>query len=86
MKIAVIGAGNIIPFHLNALKHSGFEISHLGASLGSSRARKVCEDFKIPNILVNSEDLLAHHKEFDCILLAPRSDLLFEYLIYHHLI
>lgn len=64
--LAIIGAGNIAPFHIEAAKNAGFNITSIAASKNSKSARILSVKYEIPNYFSNVSDLLIDNS-FDCL-------------------
>lgn len=77
MDIGIIGSGNIVPFHIAALKASGFSIKGISASLNSKSAQQMAVDYEIPLYFDSSERFFESCHLFDALLLAPKSEFLF---------
>lgn len=80
MRLGVIGAGRIIPFHLDAFQEAGFKITTIGASSNSKNAYNLAQKYKIQNVLKSGSNILDFQDEYDCLLVAPKSEFLFDYL------
>ena len=65
-KLAIIGSGNIAPFHIEAAKNAGFNITSIAASKNSESARILSVKYEIPNYFSNVIDLLVDNS-FDCL-------------------
>jgi predicted dehydrogenase len=81
MRIGIIGSGNIIPFHIQALKLAGFEITSIAASNDSKTALEMAKKFEIQNYYNSTNSLLNDTDTYDALLVAPKSNILFELLI-----
>lgn len=81
MRIGIIGSGRIIPFHLESLKTAGFEITSIAASVNSLSARLIADEYHIPNYHNSTESILSAQDEYDCILIAPAKEFLFDLLL-----
>ena len=64
--LAIIGSGNIAPFHIEAAKNAGFNITSIAASTNSESARILSVKYEIPNYFSNVSDLLIDNS-FDCL-------------------
>ncbi len=73
-KLAIIGAGNISHFHVEAFKAVGFEITHSSAKKNSRRAKSFANNYKIKNFVNDPKELLKQYKDWDAILLAIDTD------------
>ena len=82
--MAVIGAGSIIPFHLDALENLGFSFTSMIYKENVSNANQLKSRFGIQHISNKIQEL--ENKKFDCILLASSVEslgpLLKELLVY----
>lgn len=81
MRIGIIGSGRIIPFHIEALKAAEFEITSIAASVDSASARLIADKYNIHNYHNSTKSLLSAQHEYDCILIAPAKELLFDLLL-----
>jgi predicted dehydrogenase len=77
MKVGIIGAGKIVPFHIEALRAVGFSIKGISASDNSISAKKLAESYKIPYCFASSDKLLEEKDLFDALVVAPSSSALF---------
>ncbi len=73
-RLGVIGAGKIVPFHIEALKHSGFIISAISATPGSKNSRNLAEQFQIPKVFDDYEEML--DSNLDALLIAVSKEAL----------
>lgn len=64
--LAIIGAGNIAPFHIEAAKNAGFNVISIAASKNSESAKILSLKYAIPNYFSNVSDLLIDNS-FDCL-------------------
>lgn len=64
--LAIIGAGNIAPFHIEAAKNAGFNVTSIAASKNSESAKILSVKYEIPNYFSNVSDLLMDNS-FDCL-------------------
>lgn len=64
--LAIIGSGNIAPFHIEAAKNAGFNITSIAASTNSESARILSVKYGIPDYFSNVSDLLIDNS-FDCL-------------------
>ena len=80
MRLAVVGAGRIVNFHLPALKAAGFELTAIAARPDSSSARIIAKEFEIPKVFGTSLELFNQIQDFDAILIASSSNSHLEYL------
>ena len=81
MRIGIIGSGRIIPFHLESLKAVGFEITSIAASVNSLSAQLIANEYQIKNYHNSTESLLSARHEYDCVLIAPAKEFLFDLLL-----
>jgi predicted dehydrogenase len=80
LRIGILGAGNIVPFHLEALRATGFEFQFIGAKENSLNAERIAQEFRINHVLRSARDFIGHLKEVECLLIATSAKSLFEYL------
>ncbi|NCV87516.1 MAG: hypothetical protein EBW14_17015, partial [Oxalobacteraceae bacterium] len=73
LRAALVGAGAIAPFHIDALRAVGFEVRHLAASHGSQRARNLADSKGIPQVWDNAEELIVNG-DWDCLVLASTTE------------
>ena len=71
--VAIVGAGAIAPFHIDALRAAGFRVEHLAASPGSTRAAEIASRFGIPRVWSNPRELI-ESAEWDALVLASATD------------
>jgi len=64
--LAIIGAGNIAPFHIEAALDAGFNITSIAASENSQSALQLSRKFDIPKYFPTVNDLLIDNS-FDCL-------------------
>jgi len=76
MKLGIIGAGSIVPFHLDALITVGFVPDCIAARAKSQRARDLAKLYNIPEVLSSAREVI--EKDLDALLIAPASDALEE--------
>lgn len=76
MKLGIIGAGAIIPFHLDALAAVGFEFSGIAARPNSKRASSIATKYNIPHVFDDFKNLL--EMQIDALLIASASETLLE--------
>ena len=77
-KIGIIGAGKIVPFHIDALRESGFIVSAISATPGSKNVRILAREFKIPRVFDDTLQLV--HSDIDGILIAVSQESLLSVL------
>jgi predicted dehydrogenase len=80
MKLAVIGAGRIVDFHLPALREAGFELAAIAARPNSSNAQNVARKFDIPLVFGTTQDMFNQIHHFDALLIASSSESHLDYL------
>jgi predicted dehydrogenase len=80
MKLGVVGAGKIIPFHLEAAEKIGFEFESIVASQNSTNAKKISAEFDFRNCYSEIDDFLITADKLDAVLIAPKATVLFETL------
>lgn len=78
IKVGVVGAGRIVPYHLDSLMEAGFIIDGICATPNSPNARSVALRYEIPRVYDRVEDLI--ESEVDAILIAVSKEMLFEVL------
>lgn len=73
MKLGLIGAGRITPFHIDAAIEVGFKPTAIVGTPGSIRARNLQKEYSIPNCLNGLDEL--ERIELDAVLVAvtPKS-------------
>lgn len=72
-RAALIGAGVIAPFHVDALKHVGFDLRHLAARPGSGRAKTLAKNKHIDKVWESPEELISSG-DWDCLVLAASTE------------
>ena len=70
---AIIGAGSIAPFHVDALRRAGFDVAHVAASLGSKRAARFGAEHRIARIWDDPLELI-RASDWDLIVLAASTE------------
>ena len=78
-RLGVIGAGKIVPYHIDALREVGFLIEGVCATPQSINARKIAAKFGIPNVYDEVDHLI--ESEVDALLIAVPKEFLLETLI-----
>lgn len=68
-RLAIVGAGKIVPFHIDSAKRAGFKITCISASEKSINAKKISKDYNIPNYFLRTIDLI-ESDIYDAILVA----------------
>ena len=64
--LAIIGSGNIAPFHIEAAIRAGFSISAIASSHKSKSAKLLSQKYEIPKCFPDVDDLLEENS-FDCL-------------------
>ena len=72
-RAALIGAGEIAPFHVAALRAAGFSVDHIAASQDSSRAATFAQANKIPHYWPDPVALI-ESDTWDAIVLASSTE------------
>jgi predicted dehydrogenase len=72
-RAALIGAGEIAPFHVAALRAAGFSVDHIAASPDSSRAATFAQANKIPHYWPDPVALI-ESDTWDAIVLASSTE------------
>jgi predicted dehydrogenase len=80
MKLGVVGAGNIIPFHLKAALQVGFELEGITARDKSVNAQRVANDFNFNNYYPTLTGFIDSANSFDAVLIASQASSLFTVL------
>jgi predicted dehydrogenase len=70
IKLAVIGAGDVAPFHLDAFQAIGVRFFGIAASHGSERAKNLGQRYDFSNIFSSWQELVEGADEFDALLLC----------------
>ena len=78
IRLGIIGAGKIVPFHIDALIAAGFSINGICSTPGSLNSRRLAERFKIPNVYDQISTLI--DSKIEAILIAVPKELLFPIL------
>jgi len=73
-RLAVVGSGGIVGFHVAAAREVGFAVSHVAARPGSGSAQRFATEHSIGRAWDNPMDLIAASGEWDAILLATFTD------------
>ncbi|CAN2169975.1 MviM Predicted dehydrogenases and related proteins [Candidatus Nanopelagicaceae bacterium] len=81
MKLAVIGAGRIVDFHLPALRAAGFELAAISARPNSTNARNLAKKYDISRVFDNSQVLIDQVNDFDALLIASSSETHLDFLL-----
>jgi predicted dehydrogenase len=69
-RLGVVGSGSIVPFHLDALKAAGFEISNIGSRPGSEKTAALAAKYGA-QALDSWQDVVASN--VDAFLIAPET-------------
>lgn len=80
MRLGVIGAGNIVPFHLKAALRVGFELEGITARDHSANANRVAKDFNFKKYYPTLAEFIESANSFDAILIASEATSLFTIL------
>lgn len=67
-RVALVGAGEIAPFHVDALLHAGFDLAAVAATTGSSRARELAARYGAR--WATDVDELCADSEWDAVVVA----------------
>jgi len=78
-KIGIIGAGRIVPFHIDALIEAGFQIEAICATQNSLNSRKIAAVHQISKVYDEIERLL--HSDIEAVLIAVSKENLFQVLM-----
>jgi predicted dehydrogenase len=80
MRLGVIGAGKIIPFHLEAAIKAGFSLQAIVATKDSINARNISEKFSFKYCFSDLNEFISNLNELDAILIASEASTLFPIL------
>jgi predicted dehydrogenase len=80
MKLGVIGAGNIIPFHLEAALQSGYTLEGIVARNNSTNAKRIADEFGFKRYYASFSEFISNSSSFDAFLIACNSENLFHIL------
>jgi predicted dehydrogenase len=69
-RLGVVGSGSIVPFHLDALKAAGFEITNIGSRPGSEKTSALAAKFGA-QALESWQEVVA--SDVDAFLIAPET-------------
>lgn len=69
-RLGVVGSGSIVPFHLDALKAAGFEISNIGSRPGSEKTAALAAKYHA-NAMDTWQEVIA--SDVDAFLIAPET-------------
>jgi predicted dehydrogenase len=81
MKLGVIGAGKIIPFHLEAAQKAGFSMHAIMASQNSLNAERLASIFDFKHCYSTLSEFKSNLHSLDALLIAPKSEVLFPLLL-----
>lgn len=70
IKLGVIGAGAIAPYHLDAFQALNVSFFGIAASNGSTRAKKLGQRYDFSNVFYSWQELVKRSEEFDALLLC----------------
>jgi hypothetical protein len=70
---ALVGAGSIAPFHVAALRAAGFDLRHIAARRGSTRAPELAREWSIPEVWSDPAELISSGN-WDAIVLAASTE------------
>lgn len=73
-RLAVIGSGNIVQFHVPAMKQAGFDVVSCCSSYKSSSAVEFAKQHDIPIVYDSYKDLIDNQSEWDALLIAISVD------------
>jgi len=79
VRLGVLGAGKIVPFHLDAMLANGFEPHVIGARRGSVNAGNLAIRYGFEHQLEDPMDIFKI--DIDCLLIASPANTLLEYLV-----
>jgi predicted dehydrogenase len=79
MKIAMIGSGNIAPFHIEAILANGLDLAYLASSPNSIRGRALAEKYKVPNFFDDAQELI-EYSDWDGLVIVSSTEVSLEYL------
>jgi predicted dehydrogenase len=74
IQLGIIGAGKIVPFHIDALLAAGFSINGICSTPGSLNSRRIAEKYKIPNVYDHIPNLI--NSKIGAILIAVPKEIL----------
>jgi ketol-acid reductoisomerase len=64
-RLAIIGSGNIVKFHVPAMRRAGFDVVSCCSSYKSSAAVEFAKQYDIPTVNDSYKDLIDNEKEPD---------------------
>jgi predicted dehydrogenase len=70
---AIVGAGAIAPFHIEALRTAGFNVVHISARPDSPRATELANRLGIPHVWSSAADLITSG-QWDALVLASSTE------------
>ena len=73
-RLAVVGSGGIVGFHVAAAREVGFVVDHVAARPGSGSAQRFASEHSIGRVWEDPMDLIAASDGWDAILLATLTD------------
>lgn len=73
-RLAVVGSGPIVGFHVDAARAVGFTVDHVAARRGSGSARRFADQYGLRHAIDDPFELLARANEWDAVLLAVATD------------
>ena len=69
-RLAIVGSGNIVKFHLPAMRQAGFDVVSCCSSYKSSAAVEFAKQYDIPTVNESYKDLIDNESEWDALLIA----------------
>ncbi len=76
MRLGVIGAGKIVPFHLEAAIEAGFSLQSIVATKNSTNAKHISEEFNFKKCFSDLSGFKSGFNELDAILIASEASTL----------
>lgn len=73
-RLAVVGSGGIVGFHVAAARAVGFVVDHVAARPGSGSADRFAQEHSIGNAWDDPMDLIENSTKWDAIVLAAATD------------
>lgn len=80
MRLGVIGAGKIVPFHLEAALEAGFVLQSIVATKNSTNAKNISKEFNFKKCFSDLTEFKSGFNELDAILIASEASTLFPIL------
>ena len=80
MRLGVIGAGKIVPFHLEAAVKAGFSLQSIVATKNSMNAKRISEKFGFEKCFSDLAEFKSNLNEIDAVLIASEASTLFPIL------